>query len=305
MTDGRWTSRVSALKDRTPRGLKDVANVSTRAYGVATARWRPYPDFLIVGTKRGGTTSLWNYLVGHPQVLPMFPSARGLKSNAYFFEHRDRGDHWYRSHFHSTAQRRWTQLRHGAAVTGEASPYYMYGPHLAELIARRMPNVRLIMLLRDPVDRAYGHYQERVQQGVEHLSFEAALAAEPARLGGERERMAADPSYYSRAHDYFSYRERGVYLPQVSRILARFPRDQVLILRSEDLYLDEQAVFDRTCRFLGIAPAALAEPKRHNHIPRSPIAPDTRRRLLDFYAPHNEALYAYLDRDFGWASGAG
>jgi Sulfotransferase domain len=304
MTDSRWTDRMAALKDRAPRGLKDLADAGTRAYGVATARWRPYPDFLIIGTKRGGTTSLWNYLARHPQVLPMFPSPRGLKSNAYFFENYDRGGRWYRSHFHSTAHRRLKQRRLGRTVTGEASPYYMYGSHVPELIARNMPDVRLIMLLRDPVERAYGHYHERVEQGVERLSFEDALAAEPRRLAGEWQRMADDPHYYSRAHDFFSYRDRGIYLPQVARVLACFPREQVLILRSEDLYLDAQAVFDETCRFLGISTTPIARRKRHNYIPRSPISPTTKRELGEFYAPHNEALYSYLDRDFGWRTEA-
>jgi Sulfotransferase family len=306
MTGARWTGSAPAFKDLAPRRVKDLANVGTRAYGVATARWRPHPDFLIVGAKRGGTTSLWNYLVGHPQVLPMFPSVRGLKSNAYFFEHRHRGDRWYRSHFHATAYRRWKQRRLGPVVTGEASPYYMYGPHVPELIVRRMPGVRLIMLLRDPVARAYGHYQERVQQGVEHLPFEAALAAEPARLDGEWERMAADPSYYSRAHDFFSYRDRGIYLPQLTRIFACFPRDRVLIVRSEDLYVDQDAVFGAVCRFLDIAPVPISKPARHNYIPRSPIPAGARRELAGFYAPHNAALYRYLGRDFSWdAVGSG
>lgn len=302
MTASRWRDGMATLKDRAPRGLKDLADVGTRAYGVATVRWRPYPDFLIVGTKRGGTTSLWNYLARHPQVVPMFPSVRGLKSNAYFFENHERGDRWYRSHFHTTAYRRWRQRRLGRTVTGEASPYYMYGPHVPPLIASVMPDVRLIMLLRDPVERAYGHYHERVKQGVEQLSFEDALAAEPTRLAGEWERMVDDHHYYSRAHDFFSYRDRGIYLPQVARVLACFPRDQVLVLRSEDLYLDAQRVFDETCRFLGISAVPIAEPTRHNYIPRSPISPATKRELVEFYAPHNAALYRYLDCDFAWGT---
>lgn len=300
MSDGRLTHRVAALKDVAPRGVKDAANRATRAYGVATARWRPYPDFLIVGTKRGGTTSLWNYLVQHPQVVPMFPSPRGLKSNGYFFENLDRGDRWYRSHFHTTAHRRWRQRRVGRTVTGEASPYYMLGPHIPRLIAADMPRVRLIVLLRDPVQRAYGHYQERVKQGVEALSFEDALDAEAPRLSGEWQRMTDDPAYYSTAYDSFSYRERGVYLPQMRRIFASFPRRQVLVLRSEDLYADAQRVFDDTCRFLEIAPLPLRERTRHNYIPRAPIPPAAKQRLATFYAPHNQALYDYLARDFGW-----
>lgn len=302
MNDSRPHDLLSGLKDCSPRVVKDLAAITTRAYGVATARWRPHPDFLLVGTKRGGTTSLWNYLAGHPQVLPMFPAPRGLKSNAYFFSGQGYGDAWYRSHFHSRAYRRWAARRVGPVVTGEASPYYMYGPHLPARIAGVMPQVKLIVLLRDPVDRAYGHHQERRKEGVEPLSFEDALAAEDARLAGEHERMAADPTYYSVAHDFYAYRDRGVYLPQLERIYAAFPRQQVLVLRSEDLYTDTQGAFDRTCRFLGIGSVDLGCAERHNFIPRAPLAPATRRALQAFYAPHNHALYQALGTDFGWGA---
>ena len=290
-----------SVKDRSPRVVKDLANTATRAWGLATARWRPWPDFLIVGTKRGGTTSMWNYLVGHPQVVPMFPGPRGLKSNEYFFRDLDRGDRWYRSHFHTRTWRRRRERQVGRTVTGEASPYYMYGPHQPRLIAERMPGVRLIVLLRDPVDRAYGHHRERTRAGVETLSFEEALAAEPERLAGEHERMAADPGYYSEAHDFFSYRDRGIYLPQLQRLEAHFPPEQLFVMRSEAIYEDEQAAFDRVCDFLRIDQVPLEDPRRHNHVPQSPIDPATRDELVRFYAPHNEALYAHLGRDLGWA----
>jgi hypothetical protein len=292
---------VTALKRRSPESLKRIADVSTRSYAVATARWRPYPDFLIAGTKRGGTTSLWNYLLEHPQVLPMFPAPRGVKSNAFFFENLDRSDAWYRSHFHTSAYRRFRERRVGRTVTGEASPYYMYGPHAIAHIAARMPTIRLIVLLRDPVQRAYGHYQERRKAGTEPLTFDDALAAEEARLSSDADRRQEDPTYYSRSHDIYSYRDRGIYLPQIRRIHQHLPSENVLILRSEDLYEDEAQVFAEVCRFLGIDDAvAVRDPRQHNYIERSPIAPETAAELYDFYRPHNEALFEYLGRSFGW-----
>lgn len=295
------TDWMANAKDRAPRGIKDAANATTRAYGVATARWRPYPDFLIVGTKRGGTTSLWNYLADHRQVLPMFPAPRGSKSNAYWFAELHRGDAWYRSHFHTHAYRRLRERAVGGrVVTGEASPYYMYGPHLPARIAAHAPSTRLLVLLRDPVERAYGHYQERVKQGVETLGFEEALAAEEARVGPELDRVFADPDYYSPVHDFFAYRDRGIYLPQLERIYAAFPREQVLVLRAEDLYTDAQRLFDEVCVFLGIEPEPIARPEHHNYIPRDPIAPGTAAELRAFYAPHNRALEALEGRSFGW-----
>lgn len=300
MASSPLSPALTRLKDRSPRAMKDVANHTTRAYGMATARWRPSPDFLIVGTKRGGTTSLWNYLLDHEQVLPMFPAPRGLKSSDYFFANLDRGERWYRSHFHTQQYRRSQARRVGRLVAGEASPYYMYGPHTASLMAQCVPAARLIVLLRDPVDRAYGHYQERVKQGSEHLSFAEALALEQQRLAGDEERRRTDPRYYSRAHDYFSYRDRGVYLPQLQRLRAHFPSEQLLILRSEDLYLDAQVVFDQTCRFLGIRPQRIRDARRHNFIPRAPISPEVAAELRAFYRPHNLRLYDYLGMDLGW-----
>ena len=292
---------VTAVKGRAPRWAKDTANRATRNFGVATAAFRPPPDFLIIGTKRGGTTSLWNYLLGHPHVLPMFPAPRGLKSPYYFFEHLDRGERWYRSHFPTSAARELAARRLGGpVVTGEASPYYLYYPQAPGLVRASLPEVKLVVLLRDPVKRAYSHYWERVGQGVEPLGFAEALAAEPARLRGELERVFAEPGYYSRAHDYFAYRDRGVYLPQLERWFAQYPRDRALVLRSEDLYRDEQATVDQVCDFLGIPRRRVPTRIRHNYIPAPPMDPAVRDELRSFYQPHNAALARFLDMDLGW-----
>ena len=297
------TSIAARLKDRSPRAIKDVANASTRGYAVATSFLRPYPDFLLVGTKRGGTTSLWNYLVDHPAVLPMFPGPRGLKSPEFFFGEHSRGTAWYRSHFHTGAYRAVVARRLGAApVTGEASPYYMWDPRVCDRVSRLMPATKAIMLLRDPVKRAYSHYQERVGQGVEPLSFADALAAEEERTAGELERMLADPAYYSTSYDWYSYRARGVYGPQVTQWRATLPADQLLVLVSEELYRDPQATLDRVSDFLGIPHHRATTFERHNFLPVAPMDDAVRRDLAAFYRPHNAEVYALLGRDLRWTS---
>jgi hypothetical protein len=160
--------------------------------------------------------------------------------------------------------------------------------------------VKLIVLLRNPVRRAYSHYWERVDNGVESLSFEAALAAEPKRLAGETERMLADPTYYSRAHDWYSYRDRGIYEPQVRRWFDVFPRSQFLILRSEDMYANEQAVFDAVTTFLEIPRFTLPARPRHNYRPAEEMSTALRDELAAFYRPHNERLYDVIGRDMQW-----
>ncbi|MFE3453698.1 sulfotransferase domain-containing protein [Nonomuraea sp. NPDC059194] len=296
-------SIAARMKDRSPRWAKDLANTMTRQYGMRTASRRHLPDFLVIGTKRGGTTSVWNYLIQHPLVMPMYPPSRGLKSPYYFDINFAKGDTWYRSHFATEARLDRMERELGARpLTGEACPYYMYCPPVAERVLDRMPDVKLIITLRDPVKRAYSHYWERVGAGVEPLAFEQALAAEPGRLAGEVERMAADPLYYSKAHDYYSYQDRGVYLPQLERWTKLFPAANLLILPAEDLYRDEQRTVNRIAAFLGISEFALRTKERHNHLPAPRMADETKAQLTEFFRPHNRALFDFLGKDFGWPS---
>lgn len=296
-------SGLAAVKDRSPRWVKDAANAATRSYGLVTAGTRPVPDFLIVGTKRGGTTSLYNYLLMHPGVLGLFPQPRGKKSTDYFFADTAHGERWYRSHFHtSTYRARRSGALGYAPVGGEASPYYIWDPRIAGRVAELSPQVRAVLLVRDPVERAWSHYQERTENGVEPLSFEDALAAEASRTGGEEARMLQDPTYHSRAHDWYTYRSRGVYLPQIRNWLTCFPREQLLVVRSEDMYADVQGVFDEVCRFIGVTPAPLPTTRTFNSSARrSSVPAAAARELRSYYAPHTAELEAFLGRSLHWS----
>ena len=289
-------------KDRAPRWVKDLANASTRAYALGTAPLRPYPDYLIVGAKRGGTTSLHNYLLRHPGVLGLFPQVRGKKSTDFFFASTERGDAWYRSHFHTTPYRSVVQRRLGyRPLGGEASPYYIWDPRLAPRIKETVPDVKAILLLRDPVERAWSHYWERRVNGVEPLSFLDALDAEDGRTSGELDRMMADPDYHSDAYDFYTYRQRGLYLPQIKNWLDSFPADQLLVLVSEEMYADPQAAFDRVCGFLGLPVAELGPQKQYNSSSDGGIDPAARARLSEFFAGPNAELAAFLGRPLSWS----
>lgn len=295
---------VGELKDRSPRWAKTLADRSTRSVAVATASLRPAPDFLVIGTKRGGTTSMFNYLLMHPGVLGLFPQSRGKKSTDYFFKEQARGARWYRSHFHSRPYRALVERRIGyPPLGGEASPYYLWDPRVAEQAARLNPGLRAVALLRNPVERAWSHHQERVHMGVEPLSFSEALAAEAVRTEGELERMRREPGYYSTAHDWYSYRERGIYLPQLQNWTASFPAEQLLVVTSEDLYGDVQGVFDVVCDFLGLGRVTLPTTRTFNSLTRSAIPDDVRRELSASYAPDNRDLEDHLCRPMGWSAG--
>ena len=289
-------SLVQPSSDRP--GVRTVARSVARTWGTATAERRALPDFLVVGTKRGGTTTLFRALQSHPEVAPLFPSHQHTKSPHYFDLHYDRGESWYRSFF-PTARARGRSGHHRLA--GEASPYYMFHPLAPGRIADDLPSVRLLVLLRDPVERAASHHWDRVQHGVEHLPFELAVAMEPERLAGERERMEADPGYQSHAYEHFSYLARGHYAEQVELLFSLCGRDRVHVARSEDLYADPQRVYDDALEFLGLPPHHPSSfGQHHAHEGRPPVPAALRADLAAHFAPHNERLAALLGTDLWW-----
>ncbi len=271
-------------------------------YRAATNLVRLLPDFLIIGTQRGGTTSLYNYLADHPAI-----GAASIKEVHFFdSQHFEQGMAWYRAHFPSALQKYYlerTQKRE--FITGEATPYYLFHPHTARRVASLLPAVKLIVMLRNPVDRAYSHYYHEIAGGHEHLpSFEAAIDKEEERLASECENMQANEHYISYNHRHYSYLARGRYVEQLPTWLTLFPQDQILMLQSEDFYADPIAVYEQTLNFLKV-PKALPEGQKQTFQKYNITTPPrmdtaTRKRLLAYFEPYNARLYAYLGKQFAW-----
>jgi hypothetical protein len=253
-----------------------------------TSSARMLPSFVIVGAKRAGTSSLYQYLVRHPGVL----SCAVGKGTHYFDVNFARGWSWYRSSFPLAAR---------DGITGEASPYYMFHPLAPARLAAALPEARVIVVLRDPVDRAWSHYQNERRLGAEQLSFEEAVACEPERLAGEAQRMLADPGYQSFAWRHHSYLARGRYGEQLERLYELFPPAQVLVLQSEALLADPNQALEAVWRFLGLAPCTLVDRLAYkaggNH---ETMLASTRDRLHAYFADHNERLYALPGVGFRW-----
>lgn len=258
---------------------------------IATAFLRRLPDFLIIGTQRGGTTSLYEYLCRHPQV-----AAAAEKEIHYFDFQLSRGPAWYRAHF----PWRWPLRRR---ITGEASPFYLFHPRAPQAVQALAPHARLIVMLRNPVDRAHSHYRLQRRAKIEPLqTFEEAIAAEPERLAGQREKMAAQEEYYSYEFHQYSYLARGRYREQIAAWREYFPAEQTLIFPSETFYAQPEMIFDQVCQFLGLplSPAARAHPPRLNHAPGEEMAPATRRQLEGYFAAPNAALARLLGQELPW-----
>jgi hypothetical protein len=283
---------------------RETAKHVLHAWGHATAGARARPDFLLVGAKRGGTTSLWRYLGEHPDVLPLYPRPEQRKGMYYFDEQFARGDRWYRSHFPTRTRRDRPRAWGAPAVVGEATPYYLYHP-LAPVRAHAVvPDARILVVLRDPVERAYSHYKERCANDTEPLAFADAVAAEPDRLAGEAARIEAEPGYVSFVHRHCSYVDQGRYAPMLERWFAAYGRDRVLVEISEEMYADPQSTFDRVTDHLGIRRHALRDTRAHNAEPARDLDDATRARLVELLAPDVRATEALLGRALPWAPAA-
>ena len=269
------------------RGVRQSRTRARRIYGLATKRARILPSFLLIGAQRAGTTSLFYYLCSHPDV-----SRPATKEIHFFDDNYWRGPDWYRSFFPLSAG--------SNRVTGEATPYYLFHPAVPERVEATIPDVRLVALLRNPVDRAYAHFHKMRRMGIERLSFKKALAAEEQRLAGEEERLLADPRYRSEHHRRHAYVRRGLYADQLERWLASFPRDQLLVLRSEDFFARPAEVYAETLDFLDLPPWQPAAFEDRNPGSYKPLAPKVRAGLEERFAEPNARLARLLGRDL-WA----
>lgn len=285
------------------------------------------PTFLIVGAQKAGTTSLYSAIRQHPHI------GRARKKELHFFDRfYHRGMKWYQKQFHVEAQH---------AQVGESTPVYMYDGVVRSRIASDLPHIKILVILRDPVARAYSHFWHSRRFDQESAAtFEEALAAEPLRLQEIREQVQqpdADgfegwtyqkvrPSYW------WSYTDRGRYVDQLEDLERLFGRDRILVLTLEETKQDPEHQISAALEHIGIDPALHRNyelPRRNTYskisreesrrlreegksIPSEategsypPIQPGTREKLMDEFADYDLRLKKWLGRDtLPWRSRA-
>jgi hypothetical protein len=254
-----------------------------------TSGWRKLPDFIVIGTQKGGTSSLYRYLETHPDLKLSYRKQLHFFDKFYF-----KGINWYRACFPISALNRST-------ITGEATPYYIIHPHAPKRMHQALPNVKLLLVVRNPIDRAYSHYQMKVDQGFEKIgSFEEAIAQEEARTGPELQKMLDDPTYYSRDYRNFSYLARGRYAEQLKRWLEFYPKDQIMVINSEHFFADPMKTLRRVYDFLGISDYKPQNLKVYNQRSYSNMEPATRKKLEAYFKPFNKEFYDLIGETYDW-----
>ena len=243
----------------------------------------PLASFLIAGVQKGGTTALWDYLRDYPDV------ALAPVKELHFFD--DEARDWtapeyrdYHAAFPDPAGR----------PCGEATPIYSYWPGSLERVAAYNPAMRLVMVLRDPVQRAWSHWRMEYARGAETQPFAWCIRQGRQRL------FDAQPWGH---HREFSYVERGFYGEQLERLFGLFPHEQVLVLKSDDLRAHPAPTLASVRDFLGL-PDVAPPAAREVHVGQamdypSELAAADIDHLRAVYAPDAERLFALTGVRFG------
>ncbi|MFL5494195.1 MAG: sulfotransferase domain-containing protein [Gemmatimonadales bacterium] len=268
------------------------------------------PKFLIIGTQKGGTVALRKYLARHPDIVPARKKEIGYFDQDILYR---RGDSWYHGHFplpHRLGRR---------GVTFEATPEYLYYPKAAQRIFSYDPDLKLIVLLREPIERAFSAWNMFRTLRYEHPDYLRAILPECDQMLREAivQMLSSDPfpEFDEAVRDEIngmvannsalepSYVRRGIYHEQLLRYLRCFAREQILILESARLRRDLANVLPEVVQFLGLpeytgyrVDQSLFHVGQYEHR----MADETRAFLGEFYKPHNEKLWELLGRDFGW-----
>jgi hypothetical protein len=267
----------------------DVLKEAPRsAWRRGTQRIRHLPTAVIVGAQKAGTTQLYSYLTKHPRCL-----GAAEKEVNYFSKHAERSVAWYRSRF-PWRRRVWRKQ----AQVMEASPSYMATPSALRKMGQVLPSARIIVLLRDPVSRAFSHYQHWKTRHMESRSFAGAVEEEiranefPAQWG-----VALD----EKCPRMWGYVARGYYALQMELLYKVYRRNRVLVIDSANLFDDTSKVCNRVFSYLGIEDFDVEPGKVYNRgYYKEKIDPAVAARLREHYRPYDAMLAEILGQPFGW-----
>lgn len=293
LTAGRHIGFIEKLL---PELVKPSIKRSVKSYRLVTANLRLHPDFIIIGARKCGTTSLYCYLVNHPMVLP------ALKKEIFYFTHyQGKGKDWYRSHFPTTIERWFTEKIHRhKVITGEATSSYIFNPEVPQLVYEMNPMVKIIAVLRNPIDALYSAYQFGIKMNTytrEEVVFDNIIESEIQALKDKPSNYLAD-NYATIANKFLL--SRGLYLNMLEFWYEMFPPSSLHIIISESLFNNPQATMERLFKFLDLPSHSMKNYEKCNVNSYSEMSPRIREMLANFFAPHNQKLQDRLGIETGW-----
>ncbi len=262
-------------------------------YGI-TSSIRTLPDFIIIGVGRCGTTSLYYDICEHPCVLKAAYDELG-----FFDSNFELGLNWYKSLFPTVFKKNRVKSQHGIVITGEDTPSYIRRPWAAKRILETLPKSKLIVILRNPINRTYSHYHLGVRDGNEKRSFEDTIKEDVKTLEHAKSSNIAENEYYQSIVEK-SYLARGFYAEQLKIWMNLFPKEQLTVISTEDLATDPHKTLGQVFSFLGLPEYKVKNPQKQKAAKYPQMNSETRKFLADYFRPYNQQLYDLLGRKFEW-----
>ena len=264
-----------------------------KLYRKLTSKFRTLPYFIIIGVGRAGTTALYSYLIQHPSIHPALNDDNKLASDIHFFEYMISDDiQWYRSHFPILSSKQ---------ITGEFTSTYIYHPDVPKRIFNLLPQIKLIVILRNPIDKAYSTYYQQFRYGECSTTFEETIEAEFQRMNLLKkfpEINSSNPDFSnSVAHNIIRH---GIYADYLENWLNIFNKDQLLILNADDLKQYTEKTLEHVFNFLNVSNHNIKNTSKISARKYPSMDNSTRKKLIDFYKPHNQRLNKLLGTSFQW-----
>ena len=260
--------------------------VKRHVYGWSSSL-RVLPNLVVIGVVRSGTTSLYHYLSQHPSIIKSAYDELG-----YFDSNYDLGLNWYKSLFPTIFEKKKVEEKNGKFITYDVTPFYIYNEKVPKRIQKIIPDSKLILILRNPVDRAYSNYFITKQ----NKKFEDIIIEEKEILKTIDRKNKEE--YYKFVHT--SLLSRGFYAEQLEKWFKIFPRNQILIIKSEDFAIQTNKIMNEIFNFLGLENFNILDDSKKNKIVYEPMKKETRRELIEYFRPYNEKLYSMINRNFDW-----
>ena len=265
--------------------------VKRHFFGI-TSPLRVLPDFFVIGPGRTGTTSLFYYLDQHPSL-----SKSAYDELGFFDVNFHLGFHWYRSLFPSILTKFRIKSKTNFFMTYDVTPSYVRRPWIARRIKKLFPNSKLIIVLRNPIDKTYSHYYLSTTSG-ETRNFEEVIKKDMDDISKWNINSKDDNYFATKVEN--SKLARGFYVEQLLPWFELFPKNQILIISSEELASNTKNVMSEIFKFLNLPDYKIPNIEKVNVSKYSKMNPDTRKILIDFFKPYNEQLFKFLDRKFDW-----
>ena len=265
--------------------------VKRHFFGI-TSPLRVLPDFFVIGPGRTGTTSLFHYLDQHPSL-----SKSAYDELGFFDVNFHLGFHWYRSLFPSILTKFRIKLKTNFFMTYDVTPSYVRRPWIARRIKKLFPNSKLIIILRNPIDKTYSHYYLSTTSG-ETRNFEEVIKKDMDDISKWNINSKDDNYFATKVEN--SKLARGFYVEQLLPWFELFPKNQILIISSEELASNTKNVMSEIFKFLNLPDYKIPNIEKVNVSKYSKMNPDTRKILINFFKPYNEQLFKFLDRKFDW-----